>query len=306
MTPETRCRQEAVRKTTRGSWALRRAAIRRSSLPWSCRAAASTAATIGGADRARYREGVLRQEERDKNSANSRAKAEGGRKWCRASVDDPSAGASAAGPKSLGLSMQKRRKYSRLRLVAAGHRRSPFAASGVLEIWSATHASHLAGMQWQQMGWIGIGVVADDAAVPPGLPHRSWIRRPILYLIGIIALIAVLAVGHTRFGAKRWLPVLGEFLQVSELVKLIIIVVLARFFSEVRTDRAHPGGFVQGGAADGCSAGPHSVATGSGNGDGSGSGRRWWEPIWRALQWKHALAIVGSGGDDGAGGLAFS
>jgi rod shape determining protein RodA len=47
----------------------------------------------------------------------------------------------------------------------------------------------------------------------------------------------VLLVGHSRFGAKRWLPVLGEFFQVSELVKLIIIVVLARFFSDVRTDR---------------------------------------------------------------------
>jgi rod shape determining protein RodA len=56
-------------------------------------------------------------------------------------------------------------------------------------------------------------------------------------MIGLAALVAVLLVGHSRFGAKRWLPVLGEFFQVSELVKLIIIVVLARFFSEVRTDR---------------------------------------------------------------------
>src|ERR1700682_2960467 len=43
--------------------------------------------------------------------------------------------------------------------------------------------------------------------------------------------------GHSRFGAKRWLPILGGFLQVSELVKLIIIIVLARFFADVRTDQ---------------------------------------------------------------------
>jgi rod shape determining protein RodA len=61
-------------------------------------------------------------------------------------------------------------------------------------------------------------------------------QAPILYIVGITALVAVLLVGHTRFGAKRWIPVLGEFLQVSELVKLIIIIVLARFFAEVRTD----------------------------------------------------------------------
>src|SRR6202030_2198062 len=49
-------------------------------------------------------------------------------------------------------------------------------------------------------------------------------------------LVAVLLVGHTRFGAQRWIPVLGEFFQVSELVKLIIIIVVARFFAEVRSD----------------------------------------------------------------------
>jgi rod shape determining protein RodA len=67
--------------------------------------------------------------------------------------------------------------------------------------------------------------------------HAVLDKAPILYLIGIVALVAVLAVGHTRFGAKRWLPILGQFFQVSELAKLIIIVVLARFFTDVRTDR---------------------------------------------------------------------
>ena len=67
--------------------------------------------------------------------------------------------------------------------------------------------------------------------------HSVLDKAPILYLIGLVALVAVLAVGHTRFGAKRWLPVLGQFLQVSELAKLIIIVALARFFTDVRTDR---------------------------------------------------------------------
>ncbi len=67
--------------------------------------------------------------------------------------------------------------------------------------------------------------------------HAVLDKAPILYLIGMLALVAVLAVGHTRFGAKRWLPVLGQFFQVSELAKLIIIVSLARFFADVRTDR---------------------------------------------------------------------
>jgi rod shape determining protein RodA len=107
---------------------------------------------------------------------------------------------------------------------------------GVLEIWSSTHVSHLAGMQWKQISWIGMGLVG--MLLLSRLDYHAVLdKAPILYVIGILALISVLAVGHTRFGAKRWLPILGQFFQVSELAKLIIIVVLARFFSDVRSDR---------------------------------------------------------------------
>jgi rod shape determining protein RodA len=109
-------------------------------------------------------------------------------------------------------------------------------AIGVLEIYSATHGSSLAGMHMKQLRWLGVGFVLMFIMSRIDY-HLIMDQAPILYLVGIAALIAVLLVGHTRFGAKRWIPVLGEFLQVSELVKLIIIVVLARFFAEVRTDR---------------------------------------------------------------------
>src|SRR5450759_3708220 len=110
---------------------------------------------------------------------------------------------------------------------------------GVLEIWSATHASHLAGMHTHQMYWVALGFVLM-LLVSRLDYHTIMDQAPVLYLIAIAALIAVLAVGHSRFGAKRWLPILGGFLQVSELVKLIIIVVLARFFAEVRTEQLEP------------------------------------------------------------------
>jgi rod shape determining protein RodA len=107
---------------------------------------------------------------------------------------------------------------------------------GMLEIYSATHNSHLAGMHWRQLSWIGLGLLCMLVLSRIDY-HQILDQSPVLYMIGIAALILVLAVGRTRFGAKRWLPVLGAFLQVSELVKLIIIIVLARFFSEVRTEQ---------------------------------------------------------------------
>ena len=105
----------------------------------------------------------------------------------------------------------------------------------VLEIWSATHMSNLAGMQWKQVSWIGIGIIC--MLLLSRLDYHAVLdKAPILYMIALVTLVAVLAVGHTRFGAKRWLPVLGEFFQVSEFAKLIIIVVMAHFFTEVRSD----------------------------------------------------------------------
>jgi len=111
------------------------------------------------------------------------------------------------------------------------------SACGVLEIYSSTHASAMAGMQWKQLIWIAAGI-AGMFLISRIDYHTLMDQAPALYLFGIATLLVVLAIGHSRFGAKRWLPI-GSLanLQVSELMKLIIIIVLARYFSEVRTDR---------------------------------------------------------------------
>lgn len=108
-------------------------------------------------------------------------------------------------------------------------------ALGVVEIYSATHGSALVGMHTKQIRWLVIGFVLMFALSRLDY-HLIMDQAPWLYIAGLAALVAVLLVGHRRFGAQRWIPILGEFFQVSEIVKLIIIIVLARFFAEVRTD----------------------------------------------------------------------
>jgi len=116
---------------------------------------------------------------------------------------------------------------------------------GMLEIYSSTHNSTMAGMHWRQAIWIGLGILAM-LAISRLDYHTLLDQAPILYLIGIAALLAVLAIGHSRFGAKRWVSLGGGVnLQVSEIMKLVIIVVLARFFSEVRTDRLTLGDLIK-------------------------------------------------------------
>src|SRR5215472_1297685 len=110
-------------------------------------------------------------------------------------------------------------------------------ALGVLEIYSATHGSSLAGMHWKQIRWLAVGFLLMFALSRVDY-HLILDQAPLLYLLSLAALVAVLAIGHTHFGAKRWIqiPAVGELIQVSELVKLVIIIMLARFFAEVRSD----------------------------------------------------------------------
>lgn len=108
---------------------------------------------------------------------------------------------------------------------------------GMLEIYSSTHASPMAGMQWRQAMWIGLGLIAM-LAISRLDYHMILDQAPILYLIGILGLVVDLGIGHSRFGAKRWVSLGGGVnLQVSEIMKLVIIIVLARFLSEMRTER---------------------------------------------------------------------
>lgn len=115
---------------------------------------------------------------------------------------------------------------------------------GMLEIYSATQNSVLAGMHLRQLAWVGLGVAA--MLVFSRINYHTLLdNAPWLYLAGVIGLVLVLLIGETRFGATRWIRVGGLELQVSELVKLIIIVVLARYFSEVRTDRLSVGDLIK-------------------------------------------------------------
>ena len=124
-------------------------------------------------------------------------------------------------------------------------------------------------------------------------------------MIAIIALIAVLAMGHTRFGAKRWLPILGGLLQVSELVKLIIIIVLARFFSEVRTEQLSLADLIKAAALVGLPLALIMLQPDLGTalvlGAAGGCGG-----VSRRLAMETRPGHSGAGRDHGAGGLSFS
>src|SRR5258705_7961289 len=77
---------------------------------------------------------------------------------------------------------------------------------GVIEIYSATHGSGLAGMHMKQVRWLVIGFVLMFALSRLDY-HLILDQAPILYLIGLAALVAVLLAWHTQFCAQPCLSV---------------------------------------------------------------------------------------------------
>lgn len=60
------------------------------------------------------------------------------------------------------------------------------------------------------------------------LTHYAWY----MYGVGILSLVAILAIGQTAFGSTRWFDLGPIQVQPSEFAKLATILALARFFSE--------------------------------------------------------------------------
>jgi rod shape determining protein RodA len=112
------------------------------------------------------------------------------------------------------------------------------AAMGVFNLYSATWAWEAAPPVYlKQLYWLGIGMVVALLVCAFDYRHLEFVSTP-FYLITIAMLMAVLLFGKTSMGATRWLD-LGIFnLQPSEVMKVVIIISMARFFSR-RPFHAH-------------------------------------------------------------------
>jgi predicted nucleic acid-binding protein len=109
-------------------------------------------------------------------------------------------------------------------------------ALGVLQIYSATHDTRWQDAWWKQIIWIAIamGLMWIASSIDY---HTLLAQVPLMYGLSIGSLIAVLAVGRLVFGSRRWIRVFWFNFQISEFVKLVIILMVARYLSELKSDR---------------------------------------------------------------------
>ena len=106
-------------------------------------------------------------------------------------------------------------------------------AIGVFEIYSATRQTKFIGFQTKQVYWIVGGIIlmflASLVNYQAVLENVHW-----LYIASVLALLAVAAVGTRVLGAKRWIKLPGgQHFQPSEWIKLVLILALAKYFSDL-------------------------------------------------------------------------
>ncbi len=107
------------------------------------------------------------------------------------------------------------------------------AAIGVVEIYGTTAHSALAAQYKRQIYWILLGLVL--ALVVSRFDYHMMLEQtPWLYVLSILALGALLFFGQSVGGTRRWLRLGGLTFQVSEMVKLVIIMGVAAHFAEKR------------------------------------------------------------------------
>jgi rod shape determining protein RodA len=108
-------------------------------------------------------------------------------------------------------------------------------AMGVLQIYSATRDTRFRDAWWKQIVFVVVGLVL--MWLMASIDYHSLMGRvPIMYLLSILTLLAVLLVGAKVFGSRRWIVILGFTFQISEFVKLVLILLVARFLTELRSE----------------------------------------------------------------------
>jgi rod shape determining protein RodA len=109
-------------------------------------------------------------------------------------------------------------------------------AVGVMQIYSATIDTGFHSAWWKQIVYIAGGLLLMRLAIRVDY-HSLMHQVPVLYISSIVLLLATDLVGDTVFGSRRWIPLPGGArFQVSEFVKLVIILLVARYLTDLKKD----------------------------------------------------------------------
>ncbi len=106
-------------------------------------------------------------------------------------------------------------------------------AVGILQIYSATRGTVWEQAWWKQAVWVAVGLLLMWIAT--SIDYHTLVGHAfVYYFLAIAGLVLVLLVGRTVSGGQRWLGYGPFYLQVSEFVKIVILLLVARYLTELR------------------------------------------------------------------------
>lgn len=108
-------------------------------------------------------------------------------------------------------------------------------ALGTLQIYSATLSTKWGDAWWKQIVWVVSGLVM--MWIVASLDYHSLMSRVFYLYAGVLSLLILTAIaGNKVFGSTRWIRIGGFTLQTSEFVKIVLILLVARYLSDLKTD----------------------------------------------------------------------
>lgn len=107
---------------------------------------------------------------------------------------------------------------------------------GILQIYSATQYDASSSLWWKQILYVAAGLVVFYLVSQIDY-HSLMGHAPFLFTVFTGILFFLLILSRVVLGAKRWISLGGGFkLQPSEFMKFILILFVARFISELKSD----------------------------------------------------------------------
>jgi rod shape determining protein RodA len=119
------------------------------------------------------------------------------------------------------------------------------ATMGVLEIYSATRNTVWQDAHYRQIVWIIAGFILMWIV---SIIDYNWLvdHVYIFYAVGLVGLVAVALFGHVGGGARRWIALPGGvLLQVSEFLKVVLVLLVARFLADMTRERLNVANLLQ-------------------------------------------------------------
>jgi rod shape determining protein RodA len=108
-------------------------------------------------------------------------------------------------------------------------------ALGVLQIYSATAGTKWQDAWWKQIIWVGTGLVMMYVAA--NIDYHALLGAVFpMYGGGILLLLVTEFAGNKVFGSTRWIRVGGFTLQTSEFMKIVLILLVARYLTDLKAN----------------------------------------------------------------------